>query len=194
MARGIIAASTAPGMPNVWPVLAAAGYTVEAFPADGTGGRALEAGVRAGRFAGVLDLVTSELAAELFGFPGGAGPDRLTAAGLTGLPQVISVGVTRELTPEQADRLGLEIAQKACAAKGPTAIVLPMGDITLVPLSPGGEGNKSDAALFQSLQNWVYGVEIIELESHISDEEFTVAAEAKLLALIGIKHSILRPL
>lgn len=182
MARGIIAASTAPGMPNVWPVLAAAGYTVEAFPADGTGGRALEAGVRAGRFAGVLDLVTAELAAELFGMPGGAGPDRLTAAGLTGVPQVISVGVTRELTPEQADRLGLEIAQKACAAKGPTAIVLPMG------------GSNSDSALFQSLHNWVYGVEIVELESHISDEEFTAAAEAKLLALIGIKHSILRPL
>ena len=189
MAGGIIAASTASGMPTVWPVLAEAGYTVEAFPAKGDGGRAFEAGVRAGRFVGVLDLVTTELAAELFGWAGGAGPDRMTAAGLMGIPQVISVGCSTALTPEQADRLGLEIAQKACAAKGPTAIVLPLLGILLAPLTDNpapteGEGGKAMHALYQSLRNWIYGVELIEFPLHISDAEFSAAAEAKLLELI----------
>ena len=196
MAKGIIAASTAPGMPNVWPALIAAGYSVEPFAADGVGGRALEAGVKAGRFAGVLDLVTTELAAELFGTLGGAGQDRLTAAGLKGIPQVISVGMTSELSPEQADRLGLEIAQKACAAKGPTAILLPLGGMWVSGgrqpsegLDPRGanapRSPESEAALFQSLRNWIYGVEVLEFRLRISDAEFSAAAETKLLHLLG---------
>jgi len=193
--RGIIAASTAPGMQDVWPALAASGYRVEAFPADGEGGKTLEAGVRAGRFAGVLDLITAELAAELFGWSGGAGAERLTAAAIRGVPQVVSVGQTHPLTPEQADRLGLEIAQKACAAQGPTAVLLPLGGFLVsggrqppeTAIPQGADAPRSpvaDSPLFQSLRNWIYGIELIELNHTISDAEFSAAAERKLLTMI----------
>ena len=52
----------------------------------------MEGLIRDGMFAGVLDITTTELADELVGGILSAGPDRLTAAGRRGIPQVISVG------------------------------------------------------------------------------------------------------
>ena len=68
------------------------GYEVLVFHATGSGGRALEALARSGMLAGVLDLTTTELADELVGGVLTAGPDRLTAAGASGIPQVVSLG------------------------------------------------------------------------------------------------------
>jgi uncharacterized protein (UPF0261 family) len=105
--------------------------------------------------AGVLDLTTTELASELTGAPGSAGPERLTAAGEKGIPQVISVGcidfsifgrretmperyLSRDLyawnpettlmrtTPEESARLGAQIGARANAARGPVAVLLPL--------------------------------------------------------------------
>ena len=45
-----------------------------------------------GLIAGVLDLTTTELADEHVGGFLSAGPDRLTAAGEAGIPQVVSTG------------------------------------------------------------------------------------------------------
>ena len=73
-------------------MLEAAGFEVHVFPATGAGGRALEAAVTAGHYAGVLDLTTSELAEEMVGGLCSAGPDRLTAAGFRGVPQVVAPG------------------------------------------------------------------------------------------------------
>ena len=107
--------------------------------------------MRDGLIAGVLDITTTELADELVGGVLTAGPDRLTAAALRGVPQVISLGALdmvnfgppetvpekfRErrfyqhnptvtlmrTTPDENDRLGKEIAHKASAARGPTAV------------------------------------------------------------------------
>ena len=68
------------------------GYEVLVFHATGSGGRALEALARSGMLAGVLDITTTELADDLVG--GVLVPDRerLTAAGATGVPQVVSLG------------------------------------------------------------------------------------------------------
>jgi uncharacterized protein (UPF0261 family) len=60
-------------------LLAGRGLAARVYEADGAGGQALEADVLAGRVAAVLDLTLTELAAELLGRAGGAGPDRLTA-------------------------------------------------------------------------------------------------------------------
>ncbi|MDQ1531234.1 MAG: hypothetical protein QOE37_1339 [Microbacteriaceae bacterium] len=72
--------------------LTALGNEVQVFHANGTGGRSLEAMVRSGFFAAVVDVTTTELADELVGGVCSAGPHRLEAAGERGVPQVVSVG------------------------------------------------------------------------------------------------------
>ncbi|MGL4554386.1 MAG: Tm-1-like ATP-binding domain-containing protein, partial [Gemmataceae bacterium] len=72
--------------------LEAAGYEVLVFHATGTGGLTMEGLVRDGGVSGVFDVTTTELADELVGGTLSAGPDRLTAASLRGVPQVIGVG------------------------------------------------------------------------------------------------------
>ncbi len=62
------------------------------FPANGSGGRKMEALIEAGEFDAVLDLTTTELADDLVGGTASAGPDRLTAAGRRGIPQLIAPG------------------------------------------------------------------------------------------------------
>lgn len=84
------------------------GYEVLVFHATGAGGRALEGLVESGLLAGVLDLTTTELADDLVGGVLSAGPDRLTAAGKHGIPQVVAPGALdmvnfgpRETVPER---------------------------------------------------------------------------------------------
>ena len=73
-------------------LLETAGCEVIVFHATGAGGQAMESLIREGLIAGVLDLTTTELADELVGGFLSAGPQRLTAAGQYGVPQVVSVG------------------------------------------------------------------------------------------------------
>jgi uncharacterized protein (UPF0261 family) len=94
--RPLIAASmfgvTTPAVETARARLAELGYEVLVFHATGAGGRALEALAEARLVSGVLDLTTTELADDLVGGVLSAGPDRLTAAGAAGLPQVIAPG------------------------------------------------------------------------------------------------------
>src|SRR5205809_6149285 len=107
-----LAASTSPrtarAVAAVRERLEALGYAIEECAADGVGGRAMEAAIRPRQFVGVLDLTLAELLAEMLGRPGGAGPDRLTAAALADIPQVIAPGGLDGITPRQADRLAKE--------------------------------------------------------------------------------------
>jgi uncharacterized protein (UPF0261 family) len=190
----------------------AKGYEVLVFHATGTGGMTMESFVADGLIRGVLDITTTELADELVGGVLSAGPDRLTAAGLHGVPQVISLGALdmvnfgpRETvpekfrgrrfyqhnptvtlmrtTPDENDRLGKEIAQKASAAKGPTTVIVPKKGVSAIDR----EGQpfwwpEADAALFQSLKNWMAPqVELLELDMHINDPAFAEAIATALL-------------
>jgi uncharacterized protein (UPF0261 family) len=183
------------------------GYEVLVFHATGTGGMTMESFIADGLVAGVLDITTTELADEQVGGILSAGRDRLTAAGLHGVPQVISVGALdmvnfgppatvpeqfrdrrfyqhnptvtlMRTTPEENDRLGKEIAEKASAARGPTAVLVPLRGVSAIDR----EGQpfwwpEADAALFQSLRNWMAPqVELIELDLHINDPAFALAA------------------
>ncbi len=205
---------TTPCVQSARSQLEAASYEVLTFHATGTGGRTMEGLIRDGLVSGVLDITTTELADELCGGVMAAGPDRLTAAGLKGVPQVISVGALdmvnfgppdtvpekykgrrfhqhnptvtlMRTTPEENDTLGKQLAERACAASGPTAILLPLRGVSALD----AEGKafwwpEADEALFQSIRNWVAGVEVIELDCHINDPAFATAAADTLMRLM----------
>jgi uncharacterized protein (UPF0261 family) len=156
--RPLIAASmfgvTTPAVETARVRLAELGYEVLVFHATGAGGRALEALAEARLVSGVLDLTTTELADDLVGGVLSAGPDRLTAAGAAGVPQVIAPGaldmvnfgppatvpgqfsgrlffehnptvtLMRTTTEEMAE-LGRRIGRKAAAATGPAEVFWP---------------------------------------------------------------------
>jgi uncharacterized protein (UPF0261 family) len=196
--------------------LEAAGYEVLVFHATGTGGMTMESFVRDGLVRGVLDLTTTELADELVGGILTAGRDRLTAAGLCGVPQVISLGALdmvnfgppetvpekfrgrrfyqhnptvtlMRTTPDENDRLGKEIAEKASAARAATAVLVPLRGVSAIDR----EGQpfwwpEADQALFQSLRNWVSPhVRLVEMDCHINDPEFASSAARTLLELMA---------
>jgi uncharacterized protein (UPF0261 family) len=156
--RPLIAASmfgvTTPAVETARVRLAELGYEVLVFHATGAGGRALEALAEARLVSGVLDLTTTELADDLVGGVLSAGPDRLTAAGAAGVPQVIAPGaldmvnfgppatvpgqfsgrlffehnptvtLMRTTTEEMAE-LGRRIGRKAAAATGLAEVFWP---------------------------------------------------------------------
>jgi uncharacterized protein (UPF0261 family) len=191
------------------------GYEVLVFHATGIGGRTMESFISDGLIRGVLDITTTELADELVGGELSAGRDRLTAAALRGVPQVISLGALdmvnfgpratvpekfahrrfyqhnpnitlMRTTPEENDRLGKEIAEKASAARGPTAVLVPLQGVSAIDRA--GQPfwwPEADAALFQSLRNWIGPqVRLIELDLHINDPAFAEAAARTLLEML----------
>ena len=156
--RPLVAASmfgvTTPAVETARARLAELGYEVLVFHATGAGGRALEALAEARLVSGVLDLTTTELADDLVGGVLSAGPDRLTAAGAAGLPQVIAPGALdmvnfgppatvpaqfsgrlfyehnptvtlMRTTAEEMAELGVRVGRKAAGAKGPTEVFWP---------------------------------------------------------------------
>jgi uncharacterized protein (UPF0261 family) len=68
------------------------GYEVLVFHTIGTGGEALEEYVKSNDVVGVIELGVNEITNELMGGLASAGPDRLTAAGNRGVPQLVVPG------------------------------------------------------------------------------------------------------
>ena len=161
------------------------GYEVLVFHSAGTGGRSMEALIRDGLIDGVLDVTTSELADEMIGGIHNAGPDRLEAAGMRGIPQVVSLGALdmcdfgpkrtvperfakRKLyahnpnvtlmrtTPEENRKLGRLISRKLNAAKGPVELFIPLGGVSSIDL-PGKPFHdpEADQALFKELRETI---------------------------------------
>ena len=211
---------TTPCVQSAQKMLDAAGFEVLVFHATGTGGLTLESFARDRLLAGVLDITTTELADELVGGILTAGRDRLTAAAIVGIPQVISLGALdmvnfgpketvpakfanrlfhehnanvtlMRTTPEENDRLGKEIAEKASAARGPTTILVPLRGVSALDRDGGPFWwPDADAALFASLRNWISPtVKVIEVDRHINDPEFAELAAATLLEMIKVERS-----
>jgi uncharacterized protein (UPF0261 family) len=135
------------------------GYEVLVFHATGSGGQAMESLIEDGYIAGVLDITTTELADELAGGVLSAGPLRLEAAGLKGLPQVVCPGAIdmvnfgpmdsvpqkhqnrllyrhnanvtlMRTTPQECAQLGKITAAKLNGARGPVAFVMPLKGVS----------------------------------------------------------------
>ncbi|WP_406180721.1 Tm-1-like ATP-binding domain-containing protein [Streptomyces sp. NBC_01006] len=189
--RPLIAASmagvTTTGVDAARERLTELGYEVLVFHVSGTGGRTLETLAGQGIFAGVLDLTLSELADDLCGGILTAGPDRLSAAGRAGIPQVVSLGALDMVkfgpletlperaryrrvhvhnpsitvvrtTPAECAELGRRVAAKLRAATGPTAVCIPLRGLSTLG-APGGTYHDPDAdrALFSTLREGLRG-------------------------------------
>ena len=152
---------TTPCVTKAREILEAAGYEVLVFHATGTGGQAMEDLVKGGFLAGVLDATTTELADELVGGILSAGPDRLEAAGQSGLPQVVAPGALdmvnfgppdtvpekfsdrlfyrhnptvtlMRTTAEETAKLGRIMARKLSEAQGPTTVIIPTQGVSAI--------------------------------------------------------------
>ncbi|WP_267714951.1 Tm-1-like ATP-binding domain-containing protein [Streptomyces sp. CoH17] len=163
------------------------GYEPLVFHATGAGGRTLEKLAGDGRFAGVLDLTTTELADDLVGGVLSAGPRRLEAAGARGVPQVVSPGALdmvnfgpratvparfddrtfvvhnptvtlMRTTPAENAELGRRIGAKLAAARGTVTVFLPLRGVSGVDRDGGPfRDAEADAALFAALREALAG-------------------------------------
>lgn len=158
------------------------GYDVLVFHATGTGGKCMEALIDQGFIKGVLDLTTTEWCDEVVGGVLNAGPNRLTAAGKNGIPQVVSVGALdmvnfgpmdtvpaqfkdRNLykhnptvtlmrtTADELKSIGHEIATRLADATGKTTLMLPLKGVSMIDV----EGQpfydaEADKVLFDTLR------------------------------------------
>jgi uncharacterized protein (UPF0261 family) len=192
------------------------GYEVLVFHATGSGGRSLEALVKDGFLAGVLDVTTTELADELVGGVLSAGPDRLEAAGAAGVPQVVSLGALdmvnfgpRETVPpqfegrnlyvhnptvtlmrtteEECAELGHLLGRKLAAAASPTAVFVPLGGVSMIDV-PGQPFHDADAdaALLAALKEEIDG----RVELHEREEDVNDPAFA--VAMADRLHELIR--
>ncbi len=189
---------TTPCVTKAREILEAAGYEVLVFHATGTGGQAMEDLVKGGFLAGVLDVTTTELADELVGGILSAGPDRLEAAGESGLPQVVAPGALdmvnfgpRDTVPENfSDRLfyqhnptvtlmrttaeetaelGRIMARKLSAAQGPTTVIIPTQGVSAIDKT--GQPFDSPEARTAWIEN---------LKAHIGDNVTIIEMDAHI--------------
>lgn len=162
--------------------LEAAGYDVLVFHATGSGGRAMEGLIDDGYFSGVLDVTTTEWCDEVVGGVLSAGPDRLSAAGRRGIPQVVSAGAldmvnfgAAESVPaalrgrtlyrhnpavtlmrtsaEECREIGRRIGEQLRRSSGPVTLLLPRrGVSTLDAEGQPFHDPAADRALFDALR------------------------------------------
>ena len=207
---------TTPCVTRCRDALAAEGYEVLVFHGSGTGGRTMERMVDQGYVAGVLDITTTEWADELCGGAFNAGPDRLAAPGRAGIAHLIVPGCVdmvnfgppetvparyggrsfyeskptvtlMRTTVEENARLGAIFAEKANAATGKVAFLLPLHGLSVLD-SEGGAfwSPEADGALFDAIKaNLRADIPVVELDAHINDEAFSQKAVTMLLELMA---------
>lgn len=144
----------------------ASGNEVLVFHATGNGGRTMETLIAEGYFRGVLDLTTTEWADEVCGGVLGAGPERLRAAALAGVPAVVGPGcldminfgerrsvpakfanrlfyqhnpqvTLMRTTAEEYGRIAARMAENLNASTGPLVVALPQAGFSILG-APGG--------------------------------------------------------
>jgi len=216
--RPLIAATmfgvTTPCVTEAKRILEGNGYEVLVFHANGTGGLAMEQLIGEGQIQAVLDITTTELADELLGGKGSAGPKRLEKAGEMGIPQVIVPGAMdmvnyfpdaipsqfrsrllyvhnpattlMRTNLEENRRLGQIMAQKLSLAKGPTEVYIPAGGFSAIDaLGQPFFDPEANRAFVESLRkNLPSHIRITEREAHINDFSFAKDVAQALLKLL----------
>ena len=187
------------------------------FHMTGNGGKSMENLIRQGFINAVLDVTTTEICDEIVGGTLSAGPDRLTAAVEMKIPQVVSVGAldmvnfgskssvpekfqNRNLyvhnenvtlmrtTPEECEKIAIDIATKLNKATAPVTLFLPLKGVSAIAIKGGVFfDQRADDALFSTLKKNVgNNVELIELDCAINDNDFSKAIANKLIQLVKV--------
>lgn len=146
---------TTPCVSRIQKRLEKSGCEVLVFHTTGMGGRLMEKTIQEGHIDGVVDVTLGEITSDVFGLPGGAGKERLCAAGKKGIPQIVIPGamdVLNFMPPESMpqaykDRkylmhnedlkvvrtnaeenkiLGEETARRLNSSSGKTAVIFPL--------------------------------------------------------------------
>jgi len=163
-------------------ILESEGYEVLVFHATGTGGKTMEGLITDGYISACLDITTTELADEVCGGILSAGPDRLKAAALKGIPAIIVPGCVDmanfggiETVPEkykdrnlyewnpnvtllrtnieENKKIGKMIAQAANESKAPVVILLPLQGVSMLDSEGGRFWNpEADAACYDAIK------------------------------------------
>jgi uncharacterized protein (UPF0261 family) len=195
------------------------GYEVLVFHATGTGGKTMEALIADGQIDAVLDITTTEWADTIAGGVFDAGPDRGAAAGRRGIPHLISNGCidmvnfgARNTVParyagrrfhewnpsvtlmrtniEENVGMARAFAEKANAAQGPVAFLLPLRGVSILD----GDGQPfcdraADAAFTAELKRRLNpSIPVVELDASINDPVFAAKAVEMLRKLIAAKR------
>lgn len=173
---------TTPCVTTAREYLESEGYEVVVFHATGSGGASMEGLIHSGYFAGVLDITTTEWADETVGGVFGAGPSRLDASSLGGIPQVVSVGAldmvnfgAKETVPvefkernlyvhnatvtlmrttvKENQVFGKIIADKVSCSTGKAALFLPLKGVSMIDTEEMPfYGPDEDKALFDTIR------------------------------------------
>jgi len=191
------------------------GYEVLVFHATGTGGMTMESLVEDGLVDAVLDITTTEWADELCGGVFSAGDTRLDAPGKVGIPHLIVPGCVdmvnfgpkdtipnkyagrlfyewnpsvtlMRTTPQENAEMGRIFAEKANAAKGPVAFLIPLKGVSM--LDSQGQlfwSPEADSAMFDAIKTHVRkNINVVELDVNINDTIFADKAVEMLLEII----------
>ncbi len=189
------------------PALEARGFEVAVFHATGMGGRAFESLAAEGAFAAVMDFAPQEVGNHLMGSSISAGGDRLTAAGLAGVPQIVAPGCydlvdfvgwqgvppklkgqevhahnrllsSVMMTAEQRREMAQEMCAKLALAKGPVVLILPLRGCNEWDRPGGPLSDPEGLVAFcdEIRANCPPNVQLVEIDAHINDPEFTETA------------------
>jgi uncharacterized protein (UPF0261 family) len=181
------------------------GYQVVGFHAAGVGDRAMEDMITGGVFMGVIDLAPGGVAEHHFGFMRDAGPKRLTSAGKTGIPQIVSTcGVNHitpaksrykpqyrkrrrydldrfrtwlRMTPSELKQAAVLFADRLNASQGPVKVLVPLRGWSAVD-APGKPtyDPEEDAIFTKVLKNKISkGIEVVEVDANIEEPRFAKA-------------------
>lgn len=191
------------------------GYEPIVFHANGAGGKAMKALIAEGMFQGVLDITTAEVAAHVLDAESStAGEDRLDAAVLAGIPQVLSVGgmdlvgirVSELETkykgykpychndkpdmvrtkPEDGLRIGKFMCERLNNSYAPCAVYLPMRSLSALDEAGGFScDDEARRLLYEAISlNAGPGLEVVEMDCDINDPVFAEAMAERLCQML----------
>jgi uncharacterized protein (UPF0261 family) len=182
--------------------LAEHGYEAVVFHSNGVGGPAMEELATAGHFVGIVDFTTNEVTDPMVGGIHDGGPRRLRTIGELGLPQIVvpgcidfSVFASGQVPPELADRptydhnpeytlvrtpkgqmeaVGQLFAERLNPARGPVAMAIPTGGLS-IPNVPDGLfwDPVADGAFVDSLRTGLRpDITVHTFAHHVNDPSF----------------------